>query len=236
MNTKAKLALAALAALALGAAGGASTQGGGASGPPQRTPTPNPGAPPGKPPTDNGEEQGDDDEGRVWRTWYVNRDEVKNYEMVVLSVALDPDDPSVGTGEVVADVFESVEGNGANASIFNAFSKRTQLGSWMGVACSGHRWRLKFDKGRLVSVTQSSAQGGLPCAGVRPTETVYLRTLSWVQRGPDVVLTMRTGSGLSKAAVNPANRPLNSGKDRWDNDAVRSGDVVVDVSWVFNPS
>jgi len=227
---------AAATALVLGAAGGSA--GGQTTAPPQRTPS----VPPSKPTTPKGEQR-NNDQGRTWETFYVNRDEHKHYEMRVFSVASSPGNAAIGSGQVVVDVYETIV---ASADW-----------QWQGQACLATTWILTFTAGHLAKSVLFSV-GGKPCASVRPLWEVYGRRLSWIQIGSVVLLVVDTKSGLNRRAPDKMIRALQSFSDKtssefrpgkyagtgaydgqrdnpqWFNGNVSSGYVTLDASWVFN--
>lgn len=228
----------AAALLALGAGGGGGQQSGGSGAGPQRVPS----VPPGKPATTEGEER-NDDEGRTWATYYVNRDEAKHYEMVLLSVASSPSNAAIGSGELVVDVYETII---ANADW-----------QWQGQSCERSRWILQFEAGRLMSARLFAAGGG--CLSVRPPYEVWGRKLHWIQIGSSVRLVVDTKSGMNHqtdSMIAPRQvfadkstsefRPgkysgtgVYSGKrdnPQWFNGNVSSGYVTLDASWIFTPA
>lgn len=183
-----------------------------------------------QPPSNTGAEREDED-GRAWGTFYVNRDKRKHHELRVFRVAEDAGNAAIGNGEVIADVYQTVVASAG--------------WQWNGQACGALRFRLTFRQGRLVGqpalVTTASPDKPLPsCYTVRPINEVFRRKIAWVQRGPDIYLVMDTESGLNKRNDSIAGGvgSIYSGNanSQWDNDYVASGDVVVDVSWIFNPA
>jgi hypothetical protein len=243
----AKIAIAAAAGLTLlglagGGGGGGGTQQAGLD--PQRTPS----VPPAPPPSDEGAER-NNDEGRTWGTFYVNRDAAKHYEMKVFSVASSPSNDAIGTGEVTVDVYETIV---ANADW-----------QWQGQSCERHQWILTFEAGRLMSSRLWAVGGG--CQSVRDPFEVWGRKIHWIQIGSNVMLVLDTSSGLNrrspdkmiKARQNFGNKideykpgkAKGTGKftegygnfeedtyPQWDNDNVSSGYVTLDASWIFTPA
>lgn len=229
------LLIGAAALLALGAGGGGPQ---GAATPPQRVPS----TPPAKPPSPKGEER-NNDEGRTWETFYVNRDEAKHYEMRLLSVASSPSNDAIGSGQVVVDVYETI----VAAADWQ----------WQGQTCLSTTWILTFSAGHLVK-SQLYALGGKPCQSVRPIWEVYGRKLSWIQIGSAVMLVIDTKSGLNRRTPDRMISALQTFPDKsssefrpgkysgtgaydgerdnpqWANVNVSSGYVTLDASWIFN--
>lgn len=193
---------------------------------PQRVPS----VPPGLPPTQDGEER-NNDEGRTWGTFHIDRNARKHYELRVLSVDSSPSVAAIGTGDVIVDVYETIV---ANADW-----------QWHGQVCNGTQWRLKFSAGRLMGF---SIIGSKTCASVRPTTDVWSRGMTWIQIGANVLLVLDTNSGINKLSPDRMTVPPKgpgkyggTGKfydnvkhPQWDNDYVASGYVTLDASWVFN--
>lgn len=239
MSTLAKIGIAASVVggvLALASSGsGGGKQGSGA--PPQRVPS----VPPGKPAQPSGEQR-NNDQGRTWGTFYVNRNEYKHYELKVLSVASSPGNAAIGTGEVVVDVYETIVPSAD--------------WQWQGQSCEATRWILKFSAGHLLSSKVFSV-GDPPCQSVRPPFEVWGRKLHWIQIGSNVFLVLDTASGLNhrspdkmiKARQNFSDKSISENRPgkyagtgaydgkrdnpQWYNGNVSSGYVTLDASWIF---
>lgn len=169
-------------------------------------------SPPPKPDTPSGSISTGDDSGRAWFTASINRNEVREAEQEILSIE------NFANGKIVADVYEQVE-------------PPDDVHWFEATACGASRWILTFENGIMVGAVQS-VDTPKCLAGARPISRAYLRTLRWVQRGPDVFLQLITASGLWKANDYP--RPWGPGSPanwRWDNDMVESGHALVDVLW-----
>lgn len=189
-----------------------------------------------QPASDSGSQREDED-GRTWGTFYINRDERKHYELLVLKVAEDAGNSDIGNGEVIADVYQTVV---ASADW-----------EWNGQSCGARRFRLTFRQGHLQKselLTAASADKPAPsCQTVRPLSEVFREKLSWVQRGPDIFLVVDTDSGANKLspesiASTYQTSPLPKGRfgsrsnAQWYNGFVASAYFTVDVSWIFNPT
>lgn len=179
-----------------------------------------------EPESDSGAEREDED-GRSWGTFYYNRDKRKHHELRVFRVAEDAGNSAIGNGQVVADVYETIV---AQPNWY-----------WHGQACGAIRFILTFKQGHLVetmvSVYSTQDKPAPSCQTVRPYNTVVIRTLAWVQRGPDVYLVLDTNSGINMTADDIRTMtPKLSSEPQWDNDYVASGDSTMDVSWIFNPT
>jgi hypothetical protein len=172
--------------------------------------------PPPKPATESGTQSLGDDMGRAWFTVPIDRNHEREREQVVATIA------DFGEGEIVCDVYEQIE--------------PPHDVPWPeATACGVTRWILTFANGIMVSAEISggvNGQGPVCFAGARPISKAYLRSATWVQRGNEVVLKIRTRSGIWKHPTQPWGKCVQGGQcDRWDNDFVESGHVLVDVMW-----
>lgn len=191
------------------------------------------------PPSAIGDER-NADVGRAWGTFFVNRDAQKHHELRVLRVAGDAGNADIGTGEVIADVYMTVV---ASADW-----------QWSGQACGATRFKLTFRQGHLQRaelMLNASPDKPMPdCIKVRHVQEVMMASLAWVQRGPSVYVALDTRSGLNMLSPDRmgtrgpngtasgyfAQDVDNKRHPQWDNDAVASGYVVLDASWIFTPT
>lgn len=185
---------------------------------PQGSPPP---PPPAKPQGESGQTLGES-QGRAWMTVKINRDGERTGEMKVASIA------AFGEGSIIADVYEQIE---PPSDVF-----------WPeGLACGVTRYRLTFNDGKLVNAEQTfgvNGEGPACFAGAKPIQQAYRRDVRWVQRGPDLVLKVRTLSGMIKHGnqwerlyKDQIGCIIGGQCDRWDNDYVESGSVLFDVLW-----
>lgn len=185
---------------------------------------PQQGAPPPPPPKPQGS-QGQtlgEGTGRSWMTVQINRNGERSGEMKVARI------DAFGEGSIIADVYEQIE---PPSDVF-----------WLeGLACGVTRYRLTFQSGKLTNAEQVygvNGEGPVCFAGAKPINQAYRRDVRWVQRGPDLVLKVRTLSGMIKHGnqwerlyKDQVGCVIGGQCDRWDNDYVESGSVLFDVLW-----
>jgi hypothetical protein len=175
---------------------------------------PPPPPPPGAP---SGTQNLGDDAGRAWMTVPIDRNASIDRE---LSVAVIDD---FGNGDIIADVYEQIE--------------PPESTEWQElIACGVTRWKLSFVNGKLADAKiVGGVNGDSPVcfAGARPIAIAYQRVTQWVQRANEVVLKIETRSGIWKSGwKKPWGHCEVGGQcDKWDNDFVASGSVLIDVMW-----
>jgi hypothetical protein len=177
--------------------------------------------PPPKPQGGTGQTLGDS-QGRAWMMVPINRNGKRKRELAVARIA------DFGEGIIIADVYEQIE---PPDDVF-----------WPeATACGVSRYALEFRDGKLVSIEQIygvNGEGPACVAGARPISQAYLRSVEWVQRGPELVLKVETLSGMIKYGSDAfrlykdQDGCVTGGQcDKWDNDYVESGSVLFDVLW-----